>query len=250
MTLQSEQQVQVRPGVEALVFSPGPLMAKIGGGKHISRLQFEAVEMLQAGTVADCATVSNLANALCLEDELAATGLRGEPDATRHGEELAAAYTAGRLEGRGDLENEFAERVAAEKALVIRTVSRFKEERESYFSAVEGEVVKLALEIAARILHREVRLDPLLLQAVVKVALGKVADESGVLLRVPMSDESAWRRLIEEAEAADVKVLGDSRQQTGDCVLETSVGRVELGVAAQLAEIERGFFDLLQQRPA
>jgi flagellar assembly protein FliH len=28
------------------------------------------------------------------------------------------------------------------------------------------------------------------------------------------------------------------------------VGRVELGVAAQLEEIEKGFFDLLHQRPA
>jgi len=28
------------------------------------------------------------------------------------------------------------------------------------------------------------------------------------------------------------------------------VGKVELGVSAQLSEIERGFFDLLQKRPA
>jgi flagellar assembly protein FliH len=33
-------------------------------------------------------------------------------------------------------------------------------------------------------------------------------------------------------------------------VLDTNVGRVELGVSAQLEEIERGFFDLMQQRPA
>ena len=35
----------------------------------------------------------------------------------------------------------------------------------------------------------------------------------------------------------------------GECVLETRVGTVELGVKAQLEEIEKGFFDLLQQRP-
>ena len=35
----------------------------------------------------------------------------------------------------------------------------------------------------------------------------------------------------------------------GECVMETSVGRVELGVAVQLEEIEKGFFDLLQKRP-
>ena len=38
--------------------------------------------------------------------------------------------------------------------------------------------------------------------------------------------------------------------KAGECVLETSVGKVELGVSAQLEEIEKGFFDLLQQRPS
>jgi flagellar assembly protein FliH len=47
-----------------------------------------------------------------------------------------------------------------------------------------------------------------------------------------------------------LKLVGDERLGVGECVLETNVGRVELGVSAQLEEIERGFFDLLQQRPA
>jgi flagellar assembly protein FliH len=29
----------------------------------------------------------------------------------------------------------------------------------------------------------------------------------------------------------------------GDCVVETSLGSVDLGIRSQLAEIERGFFD-------
>ena len=33
-------------------------------------------------------------------------------------------------------------------------------------------------------------------------------------------------------------------------MLDTNVGKVELGVSAQLEEIEHGFFDLMQQRPA
>jgi hypothetical protein len=34
----------------------------------------------------------------------------------------------------------------------------------------------------------------------------------------------------------------------GECVLEAHPGSVDLGVRAQLEEIERGFFDLLEQR--
>ena len=59
----------------------------------------------------------------------------------------------------------------------------------------------------------------------------------------------AWRELMQAEDASMVEVSGDSRLEAGECVLETSVGRVELGVEAQLEEIEKGFFDLLQQRP-
>ena len=47
-----------------------------------------------------------------------------------------------------------------------------------------------------------------------------------------------------------LQIVGDERLRAGECVLETNVGKVELGVSAQLEEIERGFFDLMQQRPA
>lgn len=110
------------------------------------------------------------------------------------------------------------------------------------------EVVKLALAIAARVLHREAKLDPLLLAAVVRVALEKVAEDSTTVLRVPKEEESRWRDML--VAQPSVQVMGDERLAAGDCVLETNVGKVELGVKAQLSEIEKGFFDLLQQRPA
>ncbi len=81
------------------------------------------------------------------------------------------------------------------------------------------------------------------------MALEKVQGESGVTLRVPVADEALWRQSSVIAMAG-VELLGDERLAAGECVLETSAGCIELGVSAQLAEIERGFFDLLQRRPA
>ena len=49
---------------------------------------------------------------------------------------------------------------------------------------------------------------------------------------------------------ATVEIVGEERMERNECMLETSVGRVELGVAVQLAEIEKGFFDLMQLRPS
>ena len=110
-------------------------------------------------------------------------------------------------------------------------------------------MVKLALAIAARVLHREAKIDPLLLAGVVRVALDKVAEDSAAVLRVSAASLEMWRGVFAGGAGA-VTLMGDERMEVGECVLETSVGRVELGVSAQLEEIEKGFFDLLQQRPA
>jgi flagellar assembly protein FliH len=110
--------------------------------------------------------------------------------------------------------------------------------------------VKLALAIAARVLHREVKLDPLLLMGVVRVALEKVAEDSATVLRVPEDAAETWREVFAASPESSLQIVGDERLAAGECVLETNVGRVELGVSTQLEEIERGFFDLIQQRPA
>ena len=44
------------------------------------------------------------------------------------------------------------------------------------------------------------------------------------------------------------KIVADEALAAGECLLETQLGSVDLGVRSQLAEIERGFFDLLEQR--
>jgi flagellar assembly protein FliH len=114
---------------------------------------------------------------------------------------------------------------------------------------VEAEVVRLALAIAARVMHREAKLDPLLLAGVVRVALEKVADDSSTVLRVPVGEVEMWRQVFSESQDSSLQVEGDDLLGAGECVLDTNIGKVELGVSAQLEEIERGFFDLMQQRP-
>jgi flagellar assembly protein FliH len=37
--------------------------------------------------------------------------------------------------------------------------------------------------------------------------------------------------------------------EANNCILETDLGTTELGIETQLKEIEKGFFDLLAQRP-
>ena len=154
------------------------------------------------------------------------------------------------LEARREWETEMEERVAQERTQVVKACREIVEERTRYFSGIEAEVVKLALAIAARVLHREVKLDPLLLAGVVRVALEKLAEDSTTVLRVPVSEVERWRDAFLTTQESSLQIVGDVRLGRGDCTINTNVGTVELGVDAQLQEIERGFFDLMQRRPA
>ena len=229
---------------------PIPLLPGASGDVEVTRLEYEAIEMPRE-----------------FPRKVHRDGGRTERSVEWHAEQLAeverqrmsaeqktvaefeAVLERGRAEGRVEAADEFAERITVERGRVLKTCEGFHRERQSYFAGAEGEVVKLALAIAAQVLHREVKLDPMLLRGVVRVALGKVSDESGTALRVPVQDVEAWQNLIDDEEFPGVTVVGNARAEVGECVLETSVGRVELGVRAQLEEIETGFYDLLQQRP-
>jgi flagellar assembly protein FliH len=70
-------------------------------------------------------------------------------------------------------------------------------------------------------------------------------------LRVSAAEVELWRTSFPDTEVSElsIQVVGDERLQVGECVLETNSGSVELGLSAQLNEIELGFFDLLKQRP-
>jgi flagellar assembly protein FliH len=156
----------------------------------------------------------------------------------------------GRCTAKAEMEAEMNQSVTRERTRVLEAVNQFRGVRDKYFAEVEQEVVKLSLAIAARVLHREAQIDPLLLAGVVRVAMEKMADRTGVVLRVAAADVGSWEQVFSASKESErPSVAEDARLERGDCVLETRMGTVELGVSVQLEEIEKGFFDLLHHRP-
>ena len=112
-------------------------------------------------------------------------------------------------------------------------------------------MVHLALAIAAKILHREAQVDPLLVAALVRVAIEKLHDCSTVSVRVPPAKSEKWRAfLANPVNGSTIAVVEDSQLGPDDCILETDLGSANFSIDAQLKEVEQGFFDLLAQRPA
>jgi flagellar assembly protein FliH len=171
----------------------------------------------------------------------------------RLAEESRRSFEAGRERGRQEGSQAERELMAAAHSTEAQELSRqlsgltgsFTQERERYLHQVEGEVVKLALAVAARILRREAQMDPLLLTGAVRVALGQLSGSTQVRLRVPAADLDLWSEAIRLLPNLAVKptVVAGAEMLLGDCVVETEMGSVDLGIRAQLGEIERGFFD-------
>jgi flagellar assembly protein FliH len=185
---------------------------------------------------------------------------QGNPGACGHGqleqhdaEKSRRSFEAGRERGlqegrKAEHEAQAATRRAAEKQRIEQAaglVSSFAEERDRFMETIEHEVVKLALAVAARILRREAQMDPLLLTGAVRVALGQLSKTTQVRLRVPQAELDMWTEAIALLPNLDLKptLLPDKEMHVGDCIVETDLGSVDLGIRSQLGEIEQGFFD-------
>ncbi len=154
------------------------------------------------------------------------------------------------LEVEQRLRNEFEQKFLAERASIAALIAAFEEQRSEYFARVEAEIVQLALSISAKILHRESQVDPMLVAALVRIAVEKMREGSTVTVRVCPKSLASWRQYFAEIPSmAHVEVAEDVRLSDQDCVVATELGFANFGLDTQLKEVEQGFFDLLALRP-
>jgi flagellar assembly protein FliH len=162
---------------------------------------------------------------------------------------LARAEAVAETEKR--LRSEYEGRSQEEAAKIRQALELFQNERKDYFTRVESDVVHLALAISAKILHREAQVDPMLVAALVRVAVNKLHDGASVSVRVPPTDAVKWREyLANPLNGSTVEIVEDAHLGPNDCILETDLGSANFSIDAQLKEVEQGFFDLLAQRPS
>jgi flagellar assembly protein FliH len=163
----------------------------------------------------------------------------------------AQARAQGRQEGQTEAHKIFEAQLVKERSSLATALAQFTRDRAAYFQKIEGEVVQLALSIAAKILHREAQLDPLLLAGIVRVALEKIDGATGIVLRIHPQNSVEWRRyLTTHLDSPNLpEIVEDPAQPPDSCKLETTMGTAAFGLDVQLKEIEQGLMDILTARP-
>ena len=169
--------------------------------------------------------------------------------------EFAARIRQERMEAAAQAEQkmrqEYDQKLLATRAPIATSVKEFAEERAGYFARVEAEVVQLSLSIAAKILHREAQVDPMLVATLVRMAIEKMREGSAVTVRVGAGRGATWKQYLAGwPNLGRVEVVEEPHLTEQDCVVETELGSANFGLDTQLKEVEQGFFDLLALRPA
>jgi flagellar assembly protein FliH len=161
--------------------------------------------------------------------------------------EVADAYQKGQHEGEANARTQAQAALQPVLSRMVQTTRELCDLRPRLRREAEGDVVKLALAIARRIIHRELSIDPSAMQALVQVALGRLDRQEIHRVTVHPSQAAAVKASL-AGESRQVEVISDPNAETGSLLFDTNHGKLDASVSAQFEEIDRGLTDRVNQR--
>ena len=161
---------------------------------------------------------------------------------------LQSEYQRGLRDGIARFESRLRDAVESERRRVDELLAAFEQDKVRYFHEVEREVVRLACAIARKVLHRESQVDPQLLLRLVRSALQDVEGATRIRVYVNPADRQAWAETLSSEMGTGIEIVAEEGLGLRSRI-ETDLGSTVVGWEDQLAEVERGLFDLLERNP-
>ena len=160
-----------------------------------------------------------------------------------------AAYQQGFAAGQAAGIQQASERIEPAAASLNRVVAELASMRRRFRAEVEEDTVKLAIAIARRVMHRELAVDPEAILGLVIAAFQKLNARETQRLRLSPADAAILEQHRTRFELPEgLQIVADATLPRASAVFETSRGELDASVETQLAEIERGFTDLVKRR--
>lgn len=169
-------------------------------------------------------------------------GSRGGEDAISAVEREAfqKGFEAGRTSGL-----EMAEKkVEAILGRFTESLQKLAEARAELVRATQQDLVRLAVEIARKLVHRELTVDPEIIVTLVRVALERLSSKAPVVVYLNPED----LKLVEDQLQRNPGLFGErdlvlkprAELRRGDCQLESPYGNVDASISEQFKQIESG----------
>ena len=112
----------------------------------------------------------------------------------------------------------------------------------------EKDAIDLALQVARRILHREINIDSGALNALARVIFDRLTQSETWHLTVNPRFAQAVRDALPAASASRLRIEADPDCLAGTFIVRSAEGVIDASVDTQLAEIGRGLTDKLTRR--
>lgn len=158
-------------------------------------------------------------------------------------------FDAGMRAGEAAAQERLQSEVRATVQRLAVTISEIAALRAETIHRAEVDTVRLAIEIARRVLHRELTVDTSALGALIKAALEKLQAQEVYRVRVHPDQAKLVRSCLDEmGRSQTIEVVHDASQQQGGAVFEIGRGALDASVETQLREIECGLTDQLEAR--
>ncbi len=140
------------------------------------------------------------------------------------------------------------EQVQRVRRLVQAMLSGFSRHRRELLDELQPHVARIAIEIAKRIVQRELRTDPGMVTRMVEAALEQVTAASTVRVRVHPLDaqtleETLWEIVSAPDEAEALEIVPDGSIEAGGCVVESDRGIVDARLQTQFEEMQRSLLE-------
>ncbi len=127
-------------------------------------------------------------------------------------------------------------------------LSEWEERKETLFKENEVAIVQLAFEIAKKVVHQEISVNPDLILYTVREALKKVDQRSYLIVKLNPEDTAVFERGIETylpeiKQFTDVQIVPEKSIERGGCILESDSGIINAELDVQLQKIEESLLE-------
>lgn len=154
------------------------------------------------------------------------------------------AYQTGLTTARASL-NEEVEAAASElREQLAHTLTELESLYSLIASRAERDLVKLALEIARKVVHREVTTDADIVLSLARVALERLHPRAVATVLLHPDDfeyVNTHRQALSNNNA--IEITADKAVGRGGCIIQSEHGDIDARIEQQFASIERGFFE-------
>jgi type III secretion protein L len=115
--------------------------------------------------------------------------------------------------------------------------------RESLHAKYEGELVRLSVKVAERIIGEELRTRPETIVSIVRESLRGIRNEQNLTVRVNPGEKEEVLRQVDSLNSevglgGNVQVLADAAVSAGGCIVESARGVADARLEVQLKRLE------------